>query len=52
MSSLCFGSLEACPAVVGGVQTVVSALYGPNGEAIRGKDRAGLCGERHELVVI
>jgi hypothetical protein len=28
--SLCFGSLEACPAVVGGIQAVASALDGPD----------------------
>lgn len=49
--SLCFGSLEAGRAVVGGVQAVASALDRPDGETVRSEDGAGFCRKRHVAVV-
>lgn len=49
--SLCFGSLEARRAVVGGVEAVASALDRPDGEAVRSEDGAAFCRKRHVAVV-
>lgn len=53
VSSLCFGSLEACRAVVGGVQAVACSLDRPDREAIGCSSGAGdgLCGEGHVALV-
>lgn len=45
--SLCFRSLEASPAVVGGIQTVAFILHRPNREAVGGEYWAGLRWQRH-----
>ncbi len=51
VSSLCFDSLEARRAVVGGVEAVASALDRPDREAVGGEDGACFCGEGHVAFV-